>query len=333
MPSTGERGNRTEVSYQLAELAEKFISEQLAAGRSPRTLHVYKRILRDLRSFLFEKLQKEDVRLITKDLMKLYAERIFTYTFGAEEKRAWIARVSIFFRWLNVTAVILYDPAATIKTGPAKKRRYPVYLTREEIARLLDCVPIGTPEGLRDRAILELLYSSGLRSGEICRLQLGEINFADGVARILMSKGKKDRMVPVGKAALKWIDEYVREVHGLRLSGPLFYDPNTRNPIAGWHLRRIVSKYKTLARIKKPCNPRSFRHSFAIHLLENGASIRHIQAMMGHASLKTTQKYTRIVPEELKRAHHRAHPSEKQQRKLPEVDPIGFSDRKNKVPY
>lgn len=328
MPSTGERGNRNQVSHQLTELAETFISEQLAAGRSPRTLHVYKRILRDLRTFLFEKLRKEDVRLITKDLMKLYAERIFSYSFGAEEKRAWIARVSVFFRWLAAIGVILHDPVATIKTGASKRRRYPVYLTQEEIARLLNCVPIGTAEGLRDRAILELLYSSGLRSGEICRLQLGDINFADGVARILMSKGKKDRMVPVGKTALKWIDEYIKEVHGLRLSGPLFYDLNSQNPIADWQLRRIVSKYRALARVKKACHPRSFRHSFAIHLLENGASIRHIQVMMGHTSLKTTQKYTRIVPEELKRAHTRAHPSEKQQRKLPAVNPIGFSDRR-----
>ena len=330
MPSQRERGNRAEVTYQLAELAEKFISEQLAAGRSPRTLHVYKRILRDLRMFLFEKLRKEDVRLITKDLMKLYAERIFNYTFGSEEKRAWIARVAIFFRWLNETSVILYDPTSCIKTGSTKKRRYPVYLTQAEVARLLDCVPIGTPQGVRDRAILELLYSSGLRIGEICRLTLGDISFADGVARILMSKGKKDRMVPVGKAALKWIDEYIKEVHGLRLSGPLFYDRQTQNAIADWQIRRIVSKYRVVARIQKRCHPRAFRHSFAIHLLENGASIRHIQVMMGHASLKTTQKYTRIVPEELKRAHTRAHPSEKRQGRLelPNVNPVSFSDRR-----
>jgi integrase/recombinase XerD len=137
-------------------------------------------------------------------------------------------------------------------------------------------------------------------------------------------------MVPIGNVALHWIDRYVKEVHGLRTSEPLFYQPGGFNPIAGWFVAKIVCKYKSAAHLKNPCNIRSFRHSFAIHLLENGASIRHIQAMMGHASLKTTQKYTRIVPEELKRAHLRAHPAERRQGRLrlPKADPVRFADRR-----
>jgi integrase/recombinase XerD len=271
--------------------------------------------------FLFEKLQSEDVRLISKEIMRLYVDRVCSYSFGYDEKRAWMARIAIFFRWLTDCGVILSDPVASLNLPAAKRRKYPVYLSQDELAKLLEAVPVNTPAGLRDRAILELLYSSGLRSGEIIRLTLADINFADGVVRVLMSKGKKDRLVPIGKVALHWLDRYVKEVHGLHLSSPLFYHFPDRTPLLYYNLRQIICKYKALARLKKPCHPRSFRHSFAIHLLEGGASIRHIQAMMGHADLCTTQKYTRIVPAELKRIHSAAHPAERRRGKLPKAKP------------
>jgi integrase/recombinase XerD len=305
----------------------RFISEQEAAGRSPRTLHVYKRIYNDLRRFLLEQIQGEDIRQITKEVLESYSRRVCTYTFGAEEKRAWIARIKIFFRWIAQTGWILFDPAASIKLPAAKKRKYPVYLTQGEIAKLLHSVTVNAAQGVRDRAILELLYSSGLRSSEICNLTLADINFADGTVRVLAGKNKKDRLVPVGKIALSWLDRYIADVHGLRITGPLFYHFAGKTPLRYYNILQIVSKYKTLAGIKKRCNPRSFRHSFAIHLLENGASVRHIQAMMGHATLKTTQKYLRIVPQELKRVHQRSHPSNNRKWKLPESDPVRLREK------
>lgn len=322
MPSERTGSNRQKViDPTLEELASAYIAERKAAGASPLTLHVYNRILGDLRMFLFEKLQSRDVRLINKQIIRLYVDRVCSYSFGADEKRAWIARLAIFFRWLTDCGVILSDPVAAIRLPRAKRRKYPIYLRQDEIAKLLDAVPVNTPIGLRDRAILEMLYSSGLRSGEIIRLTLADINFADGIARILMSKGKKDRMVPIGKVALDWLDRYVKEVHGLHLSSPLFYHFQDRSPLLHYNLWQIISKYRTLAGLKKPCNPRNFRHSFAIHLLENGAGIRQIQAMLGHADLRTTEKYTRIVPAELKRIHRAAHPAEKRRGKLPEAKP------------
>jgi integrase/recombinase XerD len=301
-----------------------------AAGRSPRTLHVYHRILNDLWKFCLQQIADEDIRRIDKELLAAYARQIGTYTFGAEEKRSWIARIKIFFAWCTGRQIIFGDPAASLPLPAAKKRRLPVYLTQPEIVRLLESIPTGTAEGVRDRAIFEMLYSCGLRGGEICRLTLADVSFADGTIRVLMSKNKKDRMVPIGKVALHWLDRYIQEVHGLQQSGPLFYDFASGKPLALHQLRRMVIKYANAANIEKHCHPRSFRHSFAIHMLEGGASIRHIQAMMGHACLTTTQKYTRIVPEELKRVHLRSHPCEKRQGrlKLPEVEPRQFHCRK-----
>jgi integrase/recombinase XerD len=319
MPSTGKTNDR-EISYHLQDLEKKFLSQQLAVGRSPRTLHVYRRILRDLRCSL----NIEDVRNITKETMQSYADQVLQYSFGADEKRQWLARIKIFFRWVAEDSLILADPTAVITLPATKRKKYPIYLRQQEITQLLDSVSVNRAEGLRDRAILELLYSSGLRSSEICKLTLADINFADGTVRVLMSKCKKDRIVPVGKTALHWIDRYIKEVHGLQMSGSLFYHLNDGRSIQDWYLRRIVSKYRKKAQLKKHCHPRNFRHSFAIHLLENGASIRHIQAMMGHADLRTTQKYTRIVPAELKRVHARAHPGEYRRGVFPQVEPVRF---------
>jgi len=275
-----------------------------------------------------QRIDDEDIRRISKDLLADYAKRIFAYTFGSEEKRSWIARIKIFFCWCADQRIVFADPAAALQLPAARKRKLPVYLTQQEIARLLKIIPTGTAKGVRDRAVLEILYSSGLRGGEICRLTLADISFADGTIRVLMSKNKKDRMVPIGKVALSWLDRYIQQVHGLQQSGPLFCDLESGKPLQLWQLLRMVTKYRTAAHIEKPCNPRSFRHSFAIHLLENGASIRHIQAMMGHAFLTTTQKYTRIVPDELKRAHLRSHPAEKRYWKLPGADPVRLANRK-----
>jgi integrase/recombinase XerD len=324
MPSTGKTNHR-EISYQLTELEKKFLLQQQASGRSARTLHVYRRILADLRSSL----ASDDVRNISKETMQRYADQVLSYSFGADEKRQWLARIKIFFRWIAEDALILADPTASIKLPATKRKKYPTYLRQIEITQLLDSVPVNRAEGLRDRAILELLYSSGLRSSEICKLTFADINFADGTVRVLMSKCKKDRIVPVGKTALYWIDRYIKEVHGMQLSVPLFYHLDDDRPIQDWYLRRIVSKYRAKARLKKHCHPRNFRHSFAIHLLENGASIRHIQAMMGHSDLRTTQKYTRIVPAELKRAHARSHPRERRTEKLPQPSPVILRARHN----
>ena len=322
MPSTGERSDREPIDCSLSEIISRFLAEQQAAGRSPATLHVYRRILGDLRSVLLEQIHSEDIRRINKELLAGFVQRIGAYTFGDEEKRAWVARVKIFFRWTCQNGIILFDPAASIKLAAAKKRRQPVYLTQSELTHFLNSVSTATAAGLRDRAILELLYSCGLRRAEVCGLTLADVNFADGTVRVLAGKGNKDRLVPIGNVALCWIDCYISQVHGLRLYEPLFYQPGSFQAIAGWYIGRIVSKYKSAAGLQKTCNVRTFRHSFAIHLLENGASVRHIQAMMGHASLKTTQKYLRIVPAELKRAHARAHPSNNRKWKLPDSAPL-----------
>jgi integrase/recombinase XerD len=229
-------------------------------------------------------------------------------------------RLKVFFRWAAVAGFLLSDPAAGLDLPKKRKRKHPPYLSQKEMAALLDSISVEEPEGLRNRATLELLYSTGLRTAELCRLNLSDINFADKSVSVLMGKGGKDRIVPVGKMALYYLDRYLGEIRGL-WPGPLFSHLQTPKGISGRYLARIIRNAAKSTGIRKHCTPRNFRHSFAIHLLERGAGIAHIGAMMGHADLSTTQIYTNIVKAELKRAHATCHPAERRKAALAGVDP------------
>jgi integrase/recombinase XerD len=165
--------------------------------------------------------------------------------------------------------------------------------------------------------MLELLYSTGIRAGELARLSQGDVNFQDGALRVLCGKGAKDRVVPIGKVALHWTAKYLNSRGRLNPNASLF-------AIKDWFLHEMIRRYAKAAGIKKKITPHTFRHSFAVHLLENGADIRHIQAMLGHNHLFTTQRYTRVVPLQLQRAHRKSHPSERRSRKFENAKPTQF---------
>jgi integrase/recombinase XerD len=308
MPPKREAANRQQV-----DLKTRFLLERQAAGWQPGTLRMYQRVIEDFQEYS----GCSDVRQVSREAVAAYAEEVLSgYPLDGNGRAEWLGRLKTFFRWAVARGGLLVDPAAGLRLPASKRRKYPVYLTQSQMAKLLDGIDTETPEGLQDRAMLELLYSSGLRTAEMCNLTGNDINFAEGTVRVLMGKGKKDRMVPVGRVALRFLDRYIGQVRGLHGSEPLFCHPSTGRKIQPWYLRQAVARYAA------EVLPRSFRHSFAIHMLEGGASIRHIQAMMGHASLKTTQKYTHIMPAELKRAHSAAHPVERRRRGFPEVSPV-----------
>jgi integrase/recombinase XerD len=240
-------------------------------------------------------------------------------------------RLKVFFRWAAGAGLLLSDPAAALELPKKRKRKHPPYLSQKEMAALLDSIPTQTRQSIRDRATLELLYSTGLRTAELCRLTLSDINFADGTVRVLLGKGGKDRIVPAGKLALSYVDRYLQQARGL-WPGPLFAHLQTPKGISGRYLARIIRNAADAAGIRKRCTPRTFRHSFAIHLLERGAGIAHIGAMMGHADLSTTQIYTNIVKAELKRAHLAAHPAERSRCALmtPDPGPVALRDEKGR---
>lgn len=217
-----------------------------------------------------------------------------------------------FFKWLTREKYIPSNPASEMEL-PGKPRHLPkVVLHQEEVETLLNQPDLGTPEGVRDRALLEVLYATGIRRMELCHLTLYDIDQRRGALMIRAGKGNKDRMVPLGDRALAWVNKYLEEVHPLlitamhrdRLFLTDYGEAFTRAVLSG-HVKKIMTK----AGIDKPGSCHLLRHACATHMLENGADTRFIQALLGHASLNSTQIYTQVNIEALKEIHAATHPA------------------------
>lgn len=196
---------------------------------------------------------------------------------------------------------------------PKLARKLPETLTREEVERLLDAPPLTTPHGLRDRAILELFYSSGLRVSELCGILLQNINLEDGFVRVF-GKGSKERIAPIGSAAVKAVNDYIavgRSQFIKAKTGSELFLSQQGKAISRKMIWVLIKGYAKKAGIEKPIKPHLLRHSFATHLLEGGADLRAIQEMLGHTDISTTQIYTSVQAARLADEHALYHPRAK----------------------
>lgn len=220
-----------------------------------------------------------------------------------------LACIRSFFKYLARENILKTNPAADIST-PKREKRLPKFLDQAETIKLLETPPEDTWEGLRDRALLETLYGSGLRVSELVGLNQEDIDFFSGLVRV-RGKGKKERIVPVGQVAVKTIQAYLEK------KSPKTVDSGIKKPVfinrSGSRLtdrsvRRMILKYTRLAGIAKTISPHTLRHSFATHLLDRGADLRSVQELLGHENLSTTQIYTHVTTKRLKEAYDAAHP-------------------------
>jgi integrase/recombinase XerD len=224
-----------------------------------------------------------------------------------------VSSIRGFYKYLFVENVIRKNPAELLET-PKLPRHLPETLSYEEVRRILESVDTSDALGIRDRAILEILYATGCRVSELCKLELSAIYFKENVIRFF-GKGKKYRFVPVGEIALNWFKKY------LARGRPLLEKPSrSRNyvflshigtPISRVSVWRLIQKYVRLAGIEKNIYPHIFRHSFATHLIENGADLRAVQEMLGHADISTTQIYTHVSNQYIKEEYLSFHPRAK----------------------
>jgi integrase/recombinase XerD len=189
-------------------------------------------------------------------------------------------------------------------------------LTKEQMAVLLRQPHQTTPLGFRDRTILELLYSTGLRGGELCKLTLYDLDLEDRTLRVIQGKGRKDRVAPIGKVACTYLAEYIRAVRPVLVaeaSPPAVFLSATGRPLLTNDLHRLIKTYREKAHLPDNVTTHSLRHTCATEMLKGGASIRHVQELLGHADIQTTQIYTHVVPTDLQKAHARTAPSERRQ--------------------
>jgi integrase/recombinase XerD len=215
-----------------------------------------------------------------------------------------------FFSFMLKERYIKKNPALNLKSTKIA-RSLPSVLSFNEVEKILDLPKTNDKLGLRDKAILELLYSSGLRVSELLNLKISDLFFDDEVIRVL-GKGSKQRIVPIGKSAVNWITEYLKTVRPLlekrAKSGNLIFLNSRGSKLSRMSIWKIVTKYCEQAEIKKDVHPHTFRHSFATHLLEGGADLRAVQEMLGHSDISTTQIYTHIDREYVKQIHKDFHP-------------------------
>lgn len=280
----------------------------LEDGLSRNTLDSYRR---DLRQFAVwqESRDGRDLLAAEQSLIQDY----LAYKFRAKARASTAARLlsslKRFYRHAVRQNLITADPTLRIE-APKLPRPLPKSLTEADVESLLAAPPVDEPRGLRDRAMLEVLYASGLRVSELVTLKTPQISRDMGVVRVL-GKGSKERLVPLGEEALNWLERYLRDSRpallGQRVSDALFVTARatgmTRQSF--WHL---IKRYALQAGLHKPISPHTLRHAFATHLLNHGADLRVVQLLLGHSDISTTQIYTHVARERMKQRHARHHP-------------------------
>jgi integrase/recombinase XerD len=222
-----------------------------------------------------------------------------------------VSSLKSFFRFLVRRAYLLHDPAAAVEMPRAESRLPRSILTKQEVVRILEAARGKTPEQLRDRAILETLYATGLRVGELAALGPYDVDTEERRLQVVLGKGRTGRVVPLTSAAASAIDAYLAAGRPKLLrprKTPWLFLSNTGRKTRDSTLNSMIQSYAKQARVKKRVSSHTFRHSVATHLLRGGADIRHIQVLLGHRSLQATERYTRVEISDLREVVRRAHP-------------------------
>tara|TARA_Y100000385_G_scaffold164601_1_gene170597 strand:- start:600 stop:1508 length:909 start_codon:yes stop_codon:yes gene_type:complete len=220
-----------------------------------------------------------------------------------------ITCIKSFYSFLFENNIIKYNPAQLIE-NPKKRRKLPTIITESEVMKLLDSPDVKTNKGLRDKCILELLYSSGLRISELLSIKINQISKEKKFLKI-KGKGNKERLVPIGSSAMNllivYLDTYRSSIKNTNNIDILFINENG-SIISRQACWEMIQRYASISLINKKISPHNLRHAFATHLLNNGADLRTVQMLLGHASLSTTQIYTHIAKERLVKFHQKYHP-------------------------
>lgn len=220
-----------------------------------------------------------------------------------------LSSIKSFYNFLVSDGILTHNPFQEVQS-PKIDQKLPGVLTQEEVDRLISAPDTDTPLGLRDRTLFEVLYATGLRVSELVSLKLKNINIEAGFV-IVIGKGSKERVVPFGEEAALWLQKYINRSRPTLLSATMnahIFVNRSGQRLSRQGFWKIVKKYCLQAGIKKMISPHTLRHSFATHILEGGADLRSIQIMLGHSDISTTQIYTHITKESLKKLHKRYHP-------------------------
>ena len=284
----------------MERFVEKFIRYlEIEKNYSPHTILNYKLDLEEFQAFLGEHpVEKVDYLGVRKYLAIMKEKGLQSRSVGRK-----LSALRTFFRFLTREGFIKANPIVSI-LSPKLDKHLPQFLTEEDTVKLIESSIPQTLSGMRDRAILETFYSTGIRISELVGLNLDDVDVISGIVKV-RGKGKKERIVPIGDCATRAIRDYLEKRN--TQTAALFLNPSKRR-ISDRGVRYMFKKYILRAGMKQGVSPHTLRHSFATHLLNRGADLRTVQELLGHANLGTTQIYTHLTTERLKNVYDKAHP-------------------------
>lgn len=293
----------------LEQLQKEFLDYlSVERGLAPNTLEAYRQDLGIYQSFLKSRKYADLADVERKEIIDfLFEQKHRGYVASSIARR--LVTVKLFHRFLHREGFLRKDVTSVLES-PRIWKKLPKFLSLGETVRMIEAPSSRSLEGLRDRAILELLYATGMRVSELVHLKTDDLNLQAGFLKCL-GKGSKERIIPIGRKAREAIQTYFKKVERTNcpVSNRAYLFRNARGgPLSRQWIWKMVKKYGKKTRLGKGLSPHIFRHSFATHLLEKGADLRVVQELLGHSDISTTQIYTHVTRDRLKSVHERYHP-------------------------
>ncbi len=291
----------------LAALRHFLDYARVEKGLAANSIESYRRDLTEFAAYLQR--QGKGIEAADREDIRGFLTSLYERGLSARSAARHLVSLRNLYRYLLEERAITANPTAEIQI-PRIGMDLPHFLTMEEVEKLLAAPDLSTPAGLRDKAMLELLYATGMRVSELVQTRCGDLDANLGIVRCL-GKGNKERLIPVGKSALRAVETYLKDGRGKlskkQTSSYLFLNPrgSALSRVGFW---KILRRYGKQVGITVGLTPHALRHSFATHLLERGADLRSVQMMLGHSSISTTQIYTHVLNERLKQIYHAHHP-------------------------
>lgn len=300
----------------LDQAIRAYLDRLHATGYAPRTIQTYRPHLEAFRAWADQR-QVVLCQDVTLALVRAYADDLMAQTtrygrpFSLSAQIGRLGTLKSLFAFLVRRGTLLADPTLDFELPRPPPRGFPLDVpTPREMDRLLAVPDTDTLAGLRDRAVLELLYSTGLRNAELRALRAWDVDVCEGLVTVMRGKGRKHRIVPLGREAADWVSLYLQKVRPLwaKKSEPLLFVTSGGRGLNFSNLNKLVHACARKAGLTKRVTVHTFRHACATHMLKAGADIRHLQRLLGHRSLRSTSVYTHLDLADLKRAHRRHHP-------------------------
>ncbi len=308
----------------IEALFSRYLQQLESLNFSPRTLEVQRFYFKRFDEFLTET-KITDVHTITAARLQDFQRWLFhqptikgtARTVGSQNHI--LCGVKNFFAFLARDGYLARDPAQGLRLSREPDSLPKNVLTTDEARKLIEAPDTQTLTGYRDRVLLEVLYATGVRKQELRNLNVEDVNLEEELLRVNRGKGGKDRVVPLSSIACQYLENYIKAIRPELLKGrqsdKLFISHRDGLPIGVHGIKRLIDKYVRQVRLKKHVTCHLWRHSCATHLLKNNANLRHVQEMLGHKSLATTERYLRLTITDLKEAHRKFHPREQQQQR------------------